>query len=69
VGYPTDALTATVIQRTESKLMAAIQGKCGGGELASLNACGADTASTGSCLLCTQWRRAAEAVRCGHGPN
>jgi Tol biopolymer transport system component len=69
VNLPTELATAQAIQKAETKLRNAIASKCSTGQLGTLGACGSDPTSAGRCMVCTEWRRASEAVRNGYGPR
>jgi Tol biopolymer transport system component len=68
VVSPTDSKTGRLMEAAESKLLASLAKKCPGSTLDALDACGADPTSATTCLACTHWRRAVEAVRSLYGP-
>jgi hypothetical protein len=69
VVAPSHVPTGRKIASAETAPRNAIQNRCPGGTLASLQTCGTSTTTTGNCLVCTSWRRTVEAVRSAYGPN
>jgi hypothetical protein len=69
VVVPTDAKTAGPIGAAETKLRADLASKCPDPMLSSLTACGTSVATAGNCVVCGDWRRAAEAIRSIYGPQ
>jgi hypothetical protein len=65
---PTEAREA--IEAAELELHAAVRKHCRDEDtLAGLDACGPGIRSVTECLICTNWRRAAEAIRSMYGPE
>jgi hypothetical protein len=68
VSLPADGTTSMRISNAEIVLRTQIANRCGAGQLASLDVCGADPTSAGDCLTCTSWRRAVQVVQSAYGP-
>jgi hypothetical protein len=69
VALPSDPKTSAGIDDAELALRDDILGACSGGELGSLDTCGANPTAAGDCLVCTAWRNAAELIRVTYGPQ
>ena len=66
---PANVTTQQKVFRAMDTLQNNIATHCTNTQLAALDACAADPAGLASCLICTNWRGAVNAVQSAYGPR